>query len=177
MAKFDQLKSAIVSCIDGHTQHSKRGNTRTWDKQTPYAVHPLLCAMMFLQETRLSGDAKRKRPQCALALIYHDFVEDTKVALPAWLPRGVLKLIDLMTFSGEVGSTEIEKQQIWNLPPIIRLLKLYDKVSNLLDGAWMPDEKWNEQYVPYVLELASDVEKNYGGLNIVKIARAIAIRR
>ena len=163
--------------MDGHANHPKKGNTRNWDKRTPYSIHPLWCTTTFLQETKLSGDAKRRRTQCALALIFHDFREDTTATLPTWLPRGVLSLIDYMTFSGEVGSTAIEIRQIWSRPKIIRLLKLYDKVSNLLDGIWMPDEKWNEQYVPYVLKLASDVEKNYGDLNIVRIARAVAVLR
>lgn len=82
-----------------------------------------------------------------------------------------------MTFTGEAGSTAIEIREIWDRPKIVRLLKLYDKVSNLLDGSWMSDEKWNNQYVPYVKRLANDVENNYGTLNIVRIARAIAQSR
>ena len=57
-----------------------------------------------------------------------------------------------------------------------KLLKLYDKVSNLLDGNWMKTEKWNI-YVEHTLRLAGDVEHVYGTLNIVKIARAIAERK
>ena len=174
---IEKLMLAVNACIDGHANHAKRGNTRSWDKKTPYAIHPLWCAMTFLQETKLSGDAKKRRAQCALALLFHDFKEDTTVALPKRLPRGVVGLVNSMTFSGEVGSTAIEIQQIWKRRPIVRLLKLYDKVSNLLDGAWMSDEKWNTQYVPYVLQLATDVEKNYGDLNIVRMSRAVAVVR
>jgi len=133
--------------------------------------------MMFLQESKLSGDAKKRRTECALALLFHDFKEDTTAALPKWLPRGVVGLVNSMTFSGEVGSTAIEMQQIWKRRSIVRLLKLYDKVSNLMDGVWMSDEKWDMQYVPYVLQLATDVEKNYGDLNIVRVARAVAVVR
>gem|GEM_PF-6418593 len=38
-------------------------------------------------------------------------------------------------------------------------------------------KQWNMQYVPYVLQLATDVEKNYGDLNIVQVARAVAVVR
>jgi len=43
-----------------------------------------------------------------------------------------------MTFE---GGSEQEIVEIWDKPTEIRLYKLYDKVSNLLDGAWMKDEK------------------------------------
>ncbi len=172
-----KFSSAILFCIDSHANHPKTISTRSWDRKTPYAVHLLWCATTFLQETNLSKSVKRDREQCALALLFHDLIEDTTAILPSWLPKGVLELIEQMTFSDEVGSTEIEIEEIWSRPPIVRLLKIYDKASNLLDGSWMPNEKWNNQYVPYVLRLADDVEANYGDLNIVRMSRAVAIKR
>lgn len=56
--------------------------------------------------------------------------------------------------------------------PRIRLFKLYDKVSNLLDASWMSPEL-HRKYTGYTQKLLADVEKNYGHLNIVKIAHAI----
>lgn len=136
--------------------------------------------MTFLQETELPESIDRETG--ALALLWHDVAEDTTQgpeSIPDWICSHkdrlvVVELVRQMTFTGEAGSTAIEIQEIWDRPPIIRLLKLYDKTSNLLDGTWMSDEKWNEQYVPYVLELADDVEANFGKLNIVRIARAVA---
>ncbi len=61
---------------------------------------------------------------------------------------------------------------IWAKSPEVRLLKLYDKTSNLMEGIWMNREK-RERYAAYSLNLCDDVEKNYGELNITKIARAI----
>lgn len=148
---------------------------RKWDNTTPYAVHPTWCAMTFLQETNLPVEVNRE--QCALALLLHDGPEDTGQPLPNWIPSEVIELVRLMTFSSAPNSTAIEMERIWQLPPLVRLLKLYDKVSNLLDGTWMSDEKWNEQYVPYVIRLATDVENAYGDLNIVRIARAVAVKR
>ena len=177
MDDAERLEYAISFCVHGHAIFSRKQNTRSWDGKTPYAVHPIWCAMTFLQETELTKDAKLKRDECALALLFHDFVEDTTLDLPEWLPEESVRIIQSMTFSGEVGSTEIEIKLIWSRPPIVRLLKLYDKVSNLLDGSWMSDEKWNGQYVPYVLQLANDIEANYGDLNIVRMARAVAVLR
>jgi len=133
--------------------------------------------MMFLQEANLPGSVHRHREECALALLFHDLKENTTAEPPEWLPQGTLDLVGFMSFTSGPGSTEIEMREIWNRPPIVRLLKLYDKVSNLLDGSWMSNEKWNGQYVPYVLQLADDVERNYGQLNIVRLARAVGVLR
>ena len=176
LISIERFWEAIDFCIEAHTNHSRRNNTRLWDGETPYAVHPIWCAMAFLQETKLRT-RKKAREDYFFALMFHDILEDTTVGLPIWLSPESVLLIEQMTFSGEVGSTEIEIREIWSMPPVVRLLKLYDKVSNLLDGAWMPDEKWNEQYVPYVLRLATDVENAYGDLNIVRMSRAVAIKR
>jgi hypothetical protein len=54
------------------------------------------------------------------------------------------------------------------------MLKLYDKVSNLLDASWMTEEK-RTLYIAYLARLCKEVEYWYGhkNLNIIKIARAI----
>ena len=59
---------------------------------------------------------------------------------------------------------------------MVKLLKLYDKVSNLFDAVWMKDEKWNN-LVDYTLKLRQFVLETYGDLNIVKIAGAVCIPR
>jgi hypothetical protein len=98
-------------------------------------------------------------------------------SLPLDTPSEVEELVIEMTFENFAE----EMQKVWERSETTRLLKLYDKVSNLLDGTWMSDEKWNE-YVSYTLKLTEQVETissnyKYGNLNIVKIARAICILR
>lgn len=168
------LQKIIDFVIKAHSQKRSEEQVRRWDGETPYSVHPIWCAMAILHETQLSDEI---RNDGAVALAFHDVDEDTEAGIPPWIGEMPRLYVKQMTFTSKVGSTEIEKKEIWNRPPIIRLLKLYDKVSNLLDGSWMPDKKWNDQYVPYVLHLADDVQRNFGNLDIVKIARAIARRR
>jgi (p)ppGpp synthase/HD superfamily hydrolase len=100
------------------------------------------------------------------ALLYHDVLEDTTEALPGWLEEEVAVLVRDMTFEGGFAQ---EQNDIWEKPPIIRLLKLYDKVNNLLDGSWMSEEK-RERYIEFTRALAHDVAENYGKLSIVKLA-------
>lgn len=155
--------------IKAHTQYPRKPKmaTRKWDGKTPYHIHPSWCATTLLTETSLPEDL---RQDGALALLYHDVLEDTNLGLPPWLSARVHSLILDMTFYG--GSQE-EMEKIWGKSSEVKLLKLYDKVSNLMDGAWMSAEK-REEYVKYTLRLCKDVEDHFGaGLTITKIAKAI----
>lgn len=149
--------------------------TRTWDEKTPYAIHPIWCAMTFLSETTLPQNLREIGYQ---VLLWHDLLEDTKLEkLPPGTSGEVEELVKEMTFK----SFAEEKQKVWERSENTRLLKLYDKVSNLLDDTWLNDEKWNE-YVSYTQQLTENVEEickrnRYGKLNILKIARAICILR
>lgn len=138
---------------------------RKWDGRTPYSIHPIWCAMTLLHETALP---EKLRYAGAEALILHDILEDTTANLPDGTSEDVRSLVQDMTFA----STDDEMRLIWMYEPFVRLLKLYDKVSNLMDGAWMSKER-REEYVAYTKKLADDAKANFGKLDIVKIAYAL----
>ena len=140
---------------------------RKWDGKTPYSIHPIWCAMTLLHETALPGEL---RSTGAEALLMHDILEDTTADLPGWTSDKTRLLVNEMTFA----STDEEMNLVWSRRPFVRLLKLYDKVSNLMDGAWMSDGR-RRAYIKYTRKLADDVGKNFGELNIVKITRALTI--
>ena len=121
---------------------------------------------MIATETALD---ERTREEGILALLYHDVLEDTRQPLPGWLSDRVKGLIEGMTFKN--GSSQ-EMQEIWSRPREVRLYKLYDKASNLLDGVWM-DEQKRKKYQDYTRNLLEDAEQNYGALNITRIVRGI----
>ena len=73
-----------------------------------------------------------------------------------------------MTFDSFDEGTEL----IWERSPEVRLLKLYDMVSNWLDGAWMFSER-RTIHRAHIAKLAEDVKQNFGYLNIVQIACAL----
>ncbi len=152
-----------------HAERAKKPSkaVRKWDGVTPYGVHPAWCAMTLLHETALSEEL---RVRGAAALLFHDLLEDTTAGIPESLgcPEGARELVAGMTFE----SSDVEMAEVWSRSEEVKLFKLYDKVSNLLDGAWMSPEK-RAKYAAYTLRLAEDVERNFGGLNIVRIARAI----
>ncbi len=167
LALSNELREALNFAIDAHTNHTKKpkGTIRYWDKTTPYVIHPIWCAMTILTETTLDEDTRRTG---SLALLWHDILEDTNLTLPENAPGKVRALVEELTFQ----SFEQEMQTIWNRSDTAKLLKLYDKTSNLLDGTWMDPSKWNA-YVEYTLKLADFAAKEYGELNIVRLARVI----
>ncbi len=155
----------IEYIINSHTNLNKLGvaQVRKWDNKTPYYVHPIWCATMILQETLLPEKIRKSGGQ---ALLYHDVLEDTNKELPNWLSERVRSLVSDMTFD----SSEQEWSNLWSKDKEVRLLKLYDKTSNLLDGTWMELERMKE-HQSHLKRLCEDVEKNYGQLKIIKLAR------
>ena len=164
------LSRYIAAAIKAHASHANtpKDTVRKWDGKTPYGIHPVWCALTLLHETKLPAGL---REDFALALLFHDVLEDTNAPLPPNLSDSTRSYIQSMTFNS--SSEEMEK--IWDFPPQIKLLKLYDKVSNLLDGAWMSPEKYL-RYLEYTQRLADEVAKTYGELNIVRIARGLDVK-
>lgn len=153
--------------MDAHSNHPRKESKafRKWDGKTPYYIHPLWCATTIAAETKLDD---RTREEGVLTLLYHDILEDTTKDLPSWLDERIKQLIQMMTYEGIVE--EINK--IWKKPKEIRLYKLYDKVNNLLDWQQSSVIK-HERYKEYTRRLCEDVRRNFGELNITRIAEAI----
>lgn len=157
----------LAFVVEAHTKKLKEdaSGVRRWDNKTPYYIHPIWCATMLLHETSLPEKIRSLGGQ---ALLYHDVVEDTDAGLPLWLSGEVKSLISEMTFS----SSEDEWENLWDRSEEARLLKLFDKVSNILDGIWMKPER-KKQHLEHLKKLYEDVERNYKGLNILKLAKTL----
>jgi hypothetical protein len=168
----DEVCNTILHTM---TAHSRFGNEpsdsiRRFDKKTPYAVHPIWCAMTVLTETDLEPALRHVGYQ---ALAWHDILEDTTSGLPQDVDDKVKELVEQLTF----GKDEDDRALIWARSSEAKLLKLYDVVSNLLDGRpWRAVPSWNA-LVKHALKLTEFVEGEFGNLNIVRIARAIAVIR
>jgi hypothetical protein len=167
----DQLEIAIAHAIKAHSHYpnAPRDAVRLWDSYTPYVIHPIWCAMTLLTETRLPQDI---RIAGAFALLWHDILEDTHLSLPENTTDRVTQLVKEMTFSG----FDEEMVVLWERSDTTKLLKLYDKVSQFLDGTWLSDRRW-AQLLAHTQKLQAFVEQTYGELNIVRIARAVCLPR
>lgn len=160
------LSTAITFVIDAHANHpiAPRKAFRKWNVTTPYSAHPIWCGMCIAHELTLPNDLRERG---TYILLFHDVLEDTSAGLPKGLSEEIVEGIQGMTFE----SFDEEMELVWGRTREIRLLKLYDKVSNLLDGNFKPERR--KQYIAYTRRLLVDVLSNYGDLNITRIATAI----
>jgi (p)ppGpp synthase/HD superfamily hydrolase len=134
-------------------------------KNVPYSIHPIWCAMTILTETKLPDNLRKLGYQ---VLLFHDIIEDSKYNIEPNVSEEVYALIREMTFKNL--REEIEK--IHNVSDFGKLLKLYDKTSNLLDGSWM-SIKLKTRYIEYTRFLIDFSQKCYGELNIIIISKNI----
>jgi len=161
------LKKIISFAINAHFFYAREHDMRVrrWDKETPYSIHPIWCGMTIQAEQKLSVEIRNIGAQ---ALILHDIEEDTTEEVPKYVSKEVKELVKGMTFE----SIDQEMREIWGRGDMIILLKLYDKVSNLLD--YFSNVPGREiVHCEYVAKLADYVEERYGDLNIVAMSRAI----
>lgn len=123
--------------------------------------------MMILLDTKLPDDLRNFG---ALALLFHDILEDTNSTLPEDLPENVVKLVKDLTFDS--FSSEVE--ETLKNSPLIQLLRLYDKTATLYDGDLNP--KRYAEWIDFMEKLLVTVEKEYGELNLVLLAKALIIK-
>ena len=162
----EKLSTLISYVIHAHEKLSKKkdGHIRRWDGKTPYAIHPIWCAMTILTETSLPEDV---RIVGAEALLLHDVTEDTTAPLFECSDE-VKKLVSELTFT----TNDVSMELIFERSKLAQLLKLYDKVSNFLDGSWRTVEK-RKLNLLHIEKLSEKVVANFGHLNITKMAQGL----
>jgi len=162
-----RLSDLIASVIKAHDESSKTemSRFRVWDKSTPYSIHPIWTAMTILTETNLP---EAIRTDGAEALLLHDILEDTTSDIPE-CSQEVRRLVEELTFEPSEDSMEL----IFKRSDTAQLLKLYDKVSNFLDGSWMSPEK-KAKSLADIKRLADNAKATFGNLNIVAMADALS---
>ena len=165
MLRRKELSDLISFTINAHEAFARKPSkkVRLWDESTPYSIHSIWCAMTLLHETNLT---EKIRVICSQALLLHDIMEDTVQDLPVGIDPQVKMLVNEVTFA----STEESMQRIWEKSDQAKLITLYDMTSNMMDGVWMSPEQRNV-YGLHTKKLSDFVEKTFGSLNIVSIAR------
>lgn len=170
-----QLLNAIMLATVAHDEQAKepKNRVRKWDERTPYAIHPIWCAMTLLHEHTLPEEL---RVEGALALLWHDVPEDTQATLPSEAPERTLFFVDAMTNHVPFATLEDETAAIFGKPIEVQLLKLYDVVGNLLDGVYPSTDEKRAAKRDRAWRLVHALLPVYGNLNIICIARALLSR-
>lgn len=162
-SRLAEVTNYVIRVHDTHAR-APRKRFRKWDGATPFAIHPVWCAMTILTETALPP---KLRTRGAIALLQHDLLEDTTAPLHPSTTAEEQRLVEEMTFV----NFEEEVERVWERSPECRLCKCYDKVSNLLDMNWQTNKR--EQYVAYTRRLIAEARERYGDLHITRITAAI----
>ncbi|MBI4256663.1 hypothetical protein HY626_01240 [Candidatus Uhrbacteria bacterium] len=161
---LDYIQSAANAHQENVLPTAKALRTFPTGEKNPYITHTLWCSMMLLLETQLPEEI---REPGAIALLFHDVLEDTSSPLPESLSPKSVQLINDMTyenFQEEVAAVLLKE-------PEVQLLKLYDKVATLYDGA-LRSFRYPE-WLDFTEQLIERVQKNYGELNIVLLGKAL----
>ncbi len=166
---YERFNRHAAFAARAHTEHAKPGakpyRLFKSGEKVPYYGHTLWCAMMLLMEAQLPAAI---REPGATALVLHDIIEDTELPLPEDVTAEERALVEGMTYHG--GFDE-EKTAVLQKPPLIKLLKLYDKTASMYDGCLSP--RRYAEWTAFTERLADDVEKEYGALNVLPLARAL----
>jgi len=167
-----EIVRAVTFSVMGHANfaRSPENRVRKWDEATPYGVHPVWCAMTILFETTLPLDV---RVNGFLVLLFHDLLEDTHVELSEGTPPEVVR--DVRAMTNDSDAVEEDEERIRELHPRIQLYRLYDKTCNWMDGVPRWDEEKHSRRRGLLLLRAELVEKRWGTLNIVRIARGLCL--
>lgn len=170
MITSEIFKRYVDFAYSAYQEHNVTKQEYRQNGRVPYLIHPLGAALLHLADTELPFEL---REQGAKILILHDVLEDTSLSLPDWVDEEVRVGVEEMTYR---GSSSLEEKQKWirGKSPFIQLLILYDVCWNLYERHVGGPAERRALWRKGVLELAENVEEQYGNVRIVHVARAVA---
>jgi guanosine-3',5'-bis(diphosphate) 3'-pyrophosphohydrolase len=144
-----------------HFAARKHGDQRRKDEESsPYINHPISVSLLLAEIGGVSD------PETLAAAILHDTLEDT-VTIPdeleAAFGRRVRRIVEEVTDDKSLPKAERKRLQIEHarsLSPEAVLIKLGDKIANVLDVTHSPPADWSLERRKEYLDWAEAVIKN-----------------
>ena len=164
MIKPEEIKRLIDFIYDAHQNHNAKNDFRQ-NGRVPFFVHPTWCALMLLNDQRISFEERQIGYQ---ALLLHDVLEDTSLPIPEWVDKRVVNLVKEMTHE-----TWEEEKDIGEKPNSVKLLKLCDKSATMYDESIRPDPVRRKEWKELTQKLLKDVEDKYGNIRLVQVGKAV----
>ncbi|MFZ3020462.1 MAG: hypothetical protein WA051_03035 [Minisyncoccia bacterium] len=164
MIEHEKLKKIIDFVYDAHQNHNTKKDYRQ-DGRVPFFTHPLWCALTLLNDQRISFEDRNIGYQ---ALLLHDVLEDTSEKLPDYIDNEVRELVNKMTHE-----TWEEEQILENKSPLVKLLKLHDKISSMYDETVRTDPVRRKEWRQLIEKLISETKKYYPEAKIIPVAETI----
>lgn len=159
-----EFKQLVDLAYKAHQEHNTRKDYRQ-DGKVPFVVHPLWCALTLLNDQRIPFEERYIGYQ---VLLLHDVLEDANIDIPDTVSEEVISLVKEMTHD----SWE-EEQDISHKSDFMKLLKLTDKIASMYDETVRPEPVRRREWRELVEKLLYDVEKKYGNIRLVTLAKAV----
>jgi len=164
MPTTEQKELLILRAID-FAARKHRDQRRKDEEASPYINHPISVSLLLAQ---IGGIADA---EILSAAILHDTLEDTDTTpeeLEATFGMRIRKLVEEVTDDKRVPKARRKELQIDHasqLSPDAVLIKLGDKISNVLDVTHSPPADWNLQRRREYLDWAEVVVNNCSRVN------------
>ena len=134
-----------------------RNQRRKDDNASPYINHPVSVSLLIADIGRV------KDPEILAAAILHDTLEDTDTTpeeLEQSFGRRIRKIVEEVTDDKSLPKAQRKRCQVEHashLSPDAVLVKLADKISNVLDVTYVPPPHWSVQRRRQYLDWAEEV--------------------
>jgi guanosine-3',5'-bis(diphosphate) 3'-pyrophosphohydrolase len=154
----------ILRAID-FAARKHRDQSRKGKEASPYINHPISVSLLLAEVGNVTD------PEVLSAAILHDTLEDTATTpeeLKAVFGTRICKLVQEVTDDKQLPKTKRKALQIEHaaqLSPDAVLIKLGDKISNVLDVTHSPPSHWDLQRRKEYLDWAEAVVKNCPRVN------------
>jgi (p)ppGpp synthase/HD superfamily hydrolase len=164
MPATDKNELLILRAID-FAAHKHRDQRRKDEEASPYINHPISVSLLLAD---IGGIADAEVLSSA---ILHDTLEDTDTTpeeLEAAFGMRIRKLVEEVTDDKRLPKARRKELQIdhaFQLSPDAVLIKLGDKISNVLDIMHSPPANWNLQRRREYLDWAEAVVRNCPKVN------------
>lgn len=164
MISANEFKKLTDFAFDAYQNHNVTGQEYRQEGKVPFIIHPIWCASVLLTDTRIPFEEREKGFK---ALILHDVLEDTGMKLPKWVEPEVRQIVKELSFKSSDHALKASKSK----PIYIKLLLLIDKLSSMYEEQVSPQrrKKWKASSKA----LMKEVEKHYGNVRVVQIAKVI----
>ncbi|MGH8546883.1 MAG: HD domain-containing protein [Gammaproteobacteria bacterium] len=154
----------ILRAID-FAARKHRDQRRKDEEASPYINHPISVSLLLAEIGEITD------PEVLSAAILHDTLEDTDTTpeeLEAAFGMRIRKLVEEVTDDKRLPKAERKQRQIdhaCQLSPDAVLIKLGDKISNVLDVTHSPPTDWDLQRRREYLDWAEAVVNNCSAVN------------
>jgi len=160
-----EVKEILILRAVDFAARKHRDQRRKDEKTSPYINHPISVSLLLAQIGQITD------PEVLAAAILHDTVEDTKTTteeLEEAFGKRIRKLVEEVTDNKRLPKAERKQFQIdhaHELSPDAVLIKLGDKISNVLDVTQSPPTNWDLQRRKEYLDWAEAVVRNCPKVN------------